>query len=120
MEARRAHTLFDSDECCFTDDTVMSTTVTDALLRCREQGVTTDGGILAVLRERMQHFGRMYPDQGYSRSFRAWLQSEQPQPYGSNTNGALMRCTCAGWLADTVAEALRERAKTYCSPRFPT
>lgn len=102
-----AHTLFDSDECCFTDDTVMSTAITDALLICRARGLAADDDILSVLVERMQYFGRLYPDQGYSRSFRAWLQSEHPQPYGSATNGALMRCTSAGWLADSAEEARR-------------
>ena len=33
------HTLFDSDECCFTDDTAMSTAITDAAVLW-EQAVT--------------------------------------------------------------------------------
>lgn len=89
----------------FTDDTVLSAAVTDALLTCRAEMISDDAGILSMLTKKLQEYGRRYPDAGYSRTFRAWIASEDPNPYGSKTNGALMRCTSAGWLAHSAEEA---------------
>ena len=60
-----------------------------------------------MLTKKLQEYGRRYPDAGYGRTFRAWINSDEPKPYGSKTNGALMRCTSAGWLADSPEEARR-------------
>ena len=91
----------------FTDDTVLGVAVADALVTCREQGIEDDEGIVDMVGQKLRTYGRRYPDAGYSRSFRAWFESENPQPYGSKTNGALMRCTSAGWLARSPEEARR-------------
>lgn len=91
----------------FTDDTVLNAAVTDALLTCRDENITDDAGILRMLTKKLQEYGRRYPDAGYSRTFRAWIASDDPKPYGSKTNGALMRCTSAGWLARSPREACR-------------
>ena len=91
----------------FTDDTVLGAAVADALITCREQEIEDDAGVLALLTQKLQAYGRRYPDAGYSRSFRAWLASDEPKPYGSKTNGAIMRCASAGWLARSPQEAGR-------------
>ena len=90
-----------------TDDTVLCTAVAEALLDCRDAGITDDEGIVRRVTEKLQEYGRRYPDAGYSRSFRKWMESDDPKPYGSKTNGAVMRCAAAGWLANSAAEARR-------------
>jgi len=91
----------------FTDDTVLGAAVADALITCWEQQITDDEDIVRLLTEKLREYGRRHPDAGYSRSFQAWLKSEDPKPYGSKTNGAIMRCASAGWLANSPEEASR-------------
>ena len=90
--------------CDYTDDTVMTVAVANALLRARNE----DGGFKNILVEEMQRFGRAYPHpQGaYGGRFAAWLQSKDPQPYGSYGNGSAMRVSPCGLLAVTMEEAL--------------
>lgn len=83
----------------FTDDTVLHAAVADALMTCREQGISDDDGIVDAVAEKLREYGRRHPDAGYSKTFRAWLKSWKPKPYGSRTNDAIMRCTSADWLA---------------------
>ena len=87
----------------------MTVAVANALLRARNE----DGGFKNILVEEMQRFGRAYPHpQGaYGGRFAAWLQSKDPQPYGSYGNGSAMRVSPCGLLAVTMEEAL-DLAKT--------
>ena len=101
-----AFSLF-GGKCWMTDDTVLTVAVADALLTCRTDGITVEDDILDAIRQNIRRWGRLYPDCGFSRSFRAWLESDDPQPYGSRTNGALMRCSAAGWMTDNPQEARR-------------
>lgn len=95
------------DPVCITDDTVLCTAVTEALLDCRDQNITDDEGIVRKVGQKLQEYGRRYPEAGYSRTFRKWTESDDPKPYGSKTNGAIMRCAAAGWLAGSAEEARR-------------
>ena len=90
--------------CGYTDDTVMTVAVANALLRARNE----DGGFKAILVEEMRRWGRKYPHpQGaYGGRFAAWLRSEDPQPYGSYGNGSAMRVSPCGLLAVTMEEAM--------------
>ena len=85
----------------FTDDSVMTIAVAEALLdfRFRE-----DEDIKACLVESMRKWGKKYPDAGYGRKFYHWLRARHPEPYGSYGNGSAMRVSSAGWLFDTLAE----------------
>ena len=85
----------------FTDDSVMTIAVAEALLdfRFRE-----DEDIKAGLVESMRKWGKKYPDAGYGRKFYHWLRARHPEPYGSYGNGSAMRVSSAGWLFDTLAE----------------
>lgn len=51
-------------------------------------------------------WGRQYPNAGYGRSFRAWLASESPKPYGSYGNGSAMRVSPIGWITASPQEAV--------------
>ena len=91
----------------FTDDSVMTIAVADALLDAK--GGTPDEIREAVVRS-MQKWGRKYPDAGYGRRFYFWLKDKDPQPYNSWGNGSAMRVSSAGWLFDTLEET-REAAR---------
>ena len=81
----------------FTDDTVLTVAVADWLMR--DKGIRPE-----TLVKLMQTYGRMYPRAGYSHATKAWLSSEDPQPYGSFTNGAAMRVSPVGWAFETLEE----------------
>ena len=85
----------------FTDDSVMTVAVAEALLAAKGK---TDEEIKAALVESMQKWGKKYPNAGYGGMFYRWLHSRHPEPYGSYGNGSAMRVSAAGWLYDTLEE----------------
>ena len=101
----------------FTDDTVMTVAVADALMDC---GGKARDEQMRILTERMRVWGRRYPDAGYGGRFSAWLASPAPRPYGSWGNGSAMRVSAAGWLfgdlTETEAEAAITAAVTHNHP----
>lgn len=88
----------------FTDDSVMTAAVAEALLGTMGG---TDEEIKAALVRSMQKWGRRYPFAGYGARFIGWVFSEKPEPYFSCGNGSAMRVSAAGWLGDTLEEARR-------------
>ena len=92
-----------SKESFFTDDTVMTIAVADALLN----GRTADNYI-----DSMKKFGRLYPDSGYGGNFGSWLFSDNRKPYNSFGNGSAMRVSPCGWFANSLdeAESLAEKS----------
>ena len=92
----------------FTDDTVMTIAVADALLEVGD--AAEEDVVCAAAARAMQAWGRRYPRAGYGGLFRRWLASEEPEPYGSFGNGSAMRVAAAGWLYDTL-EVTREVAR---------
>ena len=91
----------------FTDDSVMTIAVAEALLGSR---FLDDDSIRAALIKSMRKWGKKYPDAGYGRKFLCWLRAKEPKPYGSCGNGSAMRVSAAGWLFDTLEET-REKAR---------
>ena len=95
-----------SKESGFTDDTVMTVAVADALMAAGKD----PEGTKTLLVDSMQRWGKKEPDAGYGGMFYRWLHTEDPQPYGSYGNGSAMRVSSAGWLYDTLEET-REMAR---------
>ena len=93
----------------FTDDSVMSIAVAEALM---DAAGKTDEEIRAALVASMQKWGRKYPDAGYGGMFRRWLREENPQPYGSWGNGSAMRASAAGWLYKDFDETWKKAKLT--------
>lgn len=83
----------------FTDDSVMTIAVAEALLDTLGQ---PDEAISAALTASMQKWGRHYPDAGYGGRFIRWLFTEHPKPNNSFGNGSAMRTAAAGWLFDDL------------------
>lgn len=124
---------FDSQ---FTDDSVMTIAVADALLRIK--ALPADGSgrdhvegddelseIAAdnksgahsaddereieerfIMTQSLKRWGNRYPDAGYGARFIWWLRSGEG-PYNSFGNGSAMRVSPAGWLYDTIDETLK-------------
>ena len=91
----------------FTDDSVMTIAVAEALLDSR---FLDDDSIRAALIKSMRKWGKKYPDAGYGRKFLCWLREKDPKPYGSCGNGSAMRVSAAGGLFDPLEET-REKAR---------
>jgi len=92
-------------ECSFTDDTVMTIAVAEALL---------NGGSEKNFIDSMKKFGRLYPNPtgGYGPRFGSWLFSDDRKPYNSFGNGSAMRVSPCAWFAKSLEEAeeLAERS----------
>lgn len=89
-----------SPQCDFTDDTVCTVAVADAILRGEDYGSV------------IHRWCRRYPHPmgGYGCSFRGWVMSDSPTPYGSFGNGAAMRVSPVGW-AFTTRDSVLANAK---------
>lgn len=97
-----------SAESYFTDDSVMTIAVAEALLDSPARAPAAE--IRRAVVASMRDWGERYPFAGYGTRFRIWLASPTPQPYGSWGNGSAMRVSAAGWLYKTL-ERTREVAR---------
>jgi ADP-ribosyl-[dinitrogen reductase] hydrolase len=80
--------------CRFTDDTVCTLAVAEALLGARDFAGT------------LRAFVRRHPNRGYGGMFRDWALHDDAPAYGSWGNGAPMRASPVGWLAADEAQVL--------------
>ena len=85
----------------FTDDTVTTVAVAAALM----EGKASCCGYIEPLRRQLRYWCRKYPDAGFGGLFRRWFLADEAPAYGSYGNGAAMRVSPAGWIADTLEEA---------------
>jgi ADP-ribosylglycohydrolase len=85
-------------ECGYTDDTICTIAVADALLKGRDFG------------ESLHEWCNRYPCAmgGYGGRFAQWVRSSNPQPYGSFGNGSAMRVSPIGWWFSQPSDVLRE------------
>ncbi|MGE6365790.1 N-6 DNA methylase [Bacillus paramycoides] len=87
-------------KCSVTDDSIMSLAIAKALLESKVD--YSDLSENAV--KYMQGIGRYYPNCGYGGRFRDWIHSDNPTPYGSYGNGAAMRVSTCGFVANSLEE----------------
>lgn len=78
----------------FTDDTVCSIAVADAIIT----GQPFD--------KKLQEWCLTYSDAGYGGLFRRWIVSPDPKPYNSFGNGSAMRVSATGAYAANIEECL--------------
>ena len=75
-----------SSKSTFTDDSVMTVAVAEALARWMpEMGLEA---FKAILIDEMHRFGSYYPYAGYGGRFGHWLRTGDREPYGSYGNGS--------------------------------
>jgi len=84
----------------FTDDTVLTVAVADAILYKREYGVA------------IKSYGRRHPHAGYGGSFYQWLLMEESRPYNSWGNGSAMRVSPVGFAFGSIDTVLEEAKKS--------
>lgn len=90
----------------FTDDTICTIAVADALLRGRDFG------------ESLHEWCRRYPNPkgGYGGRFSEWVRSDNFRPYNSLGNGSAMRVSPVGWWCDNPYKVLTTaRASAECT-----
>ena len=97
----KAFPLF-SAESHFTDDSVLTAAIAEALLEAGKPPAAEKIHKLVI--GKMRAWGLKYPDAGFSKPFKAWLISEDPRPYNARSNGSAMRVSAAGWLYGTLEE----------------
>lgn len=99
---------FLTDECNWTDDTVMTIAVAEGLTKAGR-----DASIETIKREcikAMKKWGKRLPYAGYGARFISWVLTDEATPYNSLGNGSAMRVSAAGWLYDSL-ERTREVAR---------
>ncbi len=79
----------------FTDDTVLTVAVADALLHDLDVAQT------------LKSYGRRYPQAGYGGSFEKWMISASLEPYRSWGNGSAMRTSPVGFLCTNETAVLQ-------------
>ena len=89
-----------TDSSRFTDDTVLSVAIADAILNQADYGTA------------LKNYGRKYPAAGYGMSFLRWIQSSVAKPYNSWGNGSAMRVSPVGFAFDSTEDILREAEKS--------
>lgn len=90
-------------ECSFTDDTLMSLAIAKAFMESNEDFLDLEKNSIKYMVE----LGLKYPYSGFGGGFYNWLRSEEHKPYGSYGNGAAMRVSACGYLANTLEEAIK-------------
>ena len=90
-----------TDKNYFTDDTVMSFAVAEALM---------NGSKAEDFIRFMKRYGVLYPRAGYGGTFFSWLFSDTTEPYNSWGNGSAMRVSPCGWIAK-LSEPFEEGLK---------
>ena len=93
---------FFTSECNFTDDTICTIAIADAILHNKPYQKT------------LHEWCRRYPKSlgMFGRMFRQWIESDDPQPYNSFGNGSAMRVSSVGWLFKNVARVMEESRRT--------
>ena len=84
----------------FTDDTVLTIAVADAILNNKDYSTT------------IKEWGKKYPRAGYGGNFWKWMMSENTEPYNSWGNGSAMRVSPVGFAYNTLDEVLYEAKKS--------
>lgn len=84
------------DGCFFTDDTVLTVALADAILSNAAYGPV------------MKAYVKRYPHAGYGGGFDRWAHSDDSAPYNSWGNGAAMRISPAAYAYGTLDDVLRQ------------
>ncbi len=84
----------------FTDDTVLTIAVADAILKNGDYATS------------LKTFGAKYPNAGYGASFFRWIFSSDMRPYNSWGNGSAMRVSPVGFAFNSVSDVLEEAKKS--------
>lgn len=99
-----------SDKNSFTDDTVCTIAVADAILHHKGFGTT------------LHEWCRRYPHPmgSYGGRFARWIAEDDFKPYGSFGNGSAMRVSAVGWAFNDIESVLTNaEASAACTHNHP-
>ena len=82
--------------CKFTDDTVLTCAIADAILHGRP------------FVDNLKKFYNFYPKAGYGFMFSKWAKSLERRGYNSFGNGSAMRVSPIAWAYDCLSEVLKQ------------
>jgi ADP-ribosylglycohydrolase len=92
----------------FTDDTVLTVAVADAILSGRDYGCT------------IKSYARRHPLRGYGPRFLRWMVTPGNKPYNSFGNGSAMRVSPVAYAFESEARVLEEARKSAeCTHNHP-
>lgn len=91
-----------TNQCSFTDDSVMTFAVAKTFLESRDDWNTLSANAVKY----MQEIGRKYSNCGYGQMFWLWLHKKNPRPYQSFGNGAAMRISPVAYAADSMEQCI--------------
>lgn len=92
----------------FTDDTVLTIAVADAILTDRDYG------------KAIKSYARKHPLRGYGPRFLAWMLTPGSKPYNSFGNGSAMRVSPVAHAFDSEQDVLREAKRSAeCTHNHP-
>lgn len=98
----------DSARADYTDDSVCTFAIAEALLHGENVGATLLKYCIAE------------PGRGYGGRFNQWIERRELKPYGSYGNGSAMRCSAAGFMARDEEECIRLATLTAeCTHNHP-
>jgi ADP-ribosylglycohydrolase len=83
----------------FTDDTVLTIAIADAVLTQRPYGET------------LRKYALAFPNRLYGAGFMQWVEDEAAHPYSSWGNGSAMRVSAVGFAFNDEATVLREAGR---------
>jgi ADP-ribosylglycohydrolase len=86
--------------CTFTDDTVMTVAIADAILSGEDYGT------------KLKEWYRLYPERGYGPGFRRWAAHNRVATRHSMGNGSAMRVSPIGFAFSTLEKVLEEAKKS--------
>lgn len=84
----------------FTDDTVLTFACAEAFIHNIDMATN------------LWMCGNQHRHAGFGHKFKEWLESHEHLPYMSFGNGSAMRCSAAGWLAQSEEECIRMATET--------
>ena len=84
----------------FTDDTVLTIAVADAILSSMDYGIT------------IKAFAREYPNLPYGGSFWHWIWDPNSVPYYSYGNGSAMRASPVGFAFESIETVMAEAKRS--------
>ncbi|MEL6254367.1 MAG: ADP-ribosylglycohydrolase family protein [Bacteroidota bacterium] len=88
------------EDCRFTDDTVLTVAVADAILGKKDYA------------ENIRKYAIKYPLAGYGGTFKKWMAGVIKGPYNSWGNGSAMRVSPIAWAWDNWKKALEEAKRS--------
>lgn len=94
------------EDCDFTDDTVMTCAVAEAVIIWDREGRPSFERLSELAVQCMRKLGAAYPQRGYGTHFNQWLHDKTMGPYNSCGNGSAMRVSPVGWAARSREECI--------------